>query len=269
MIIDYSDRKEIGNTGEKVSAIGLGTWGIKDYGTALKAFIHAIELGIDNFDTAEIYDNGKAEEFLGRVVMEVGRERVFITTKLTPYNLSDRYRALKAAESSLKRLGVKTIDLILAHWSESYFKIKDEIKSLEFLLDAGFTRYIGVSNYSIEELEEALASLSKHDIVVDQVRYNVYDKEVEKGLLEYCSKNRITIQAYTPLEHGRVSDDPFLREIGDKYGRTPVQVALNYLISHYYVIAIPKTERIERVDEIYGSLGWRLSNDDLEAIKRR
>jgi diketogulonate reductase-like aldo/keto reductase len=201
--------------------------------------------------------------------MRVGRERIFITTKLTPYNLSDRYRALKAAEASIKRLNVKTIDLILAHWSESYFRIKDEVKSLEALLEAGYTRYIGVSNYSIEELEEAMASLRRHDIVVDQVRYNVYDKDIERGLLEYCIKNKITVQAYTPLEHGRVSEDPFLREIGEKYNKTPVQVALNYLISHYNVVPIPKTEKIERVDEIYGSLGWRLSRDDLEAIRKR
>jgi len=269
MNIDIRDRKEIGKSGETVSAIGLGTWNIKNYTDALEAFLHAFELGIDNFDTAEIYDGGRAEEFIGKLLHEVGRDNIFITTKLAPASLIDTYRALKAAEASLKRMNIKTVDLILAHWTDSFLGIRNQIRALETLVDKGYTRYIGVSNYTIVDMDEAFKNLRKYEIVVNQVRYNVYDKTIEDRLLEYCVKNGVTIQAYTPLEHGRVADDERLKRIGEKYGKTAVQVALNYLIAHRRVVAIPKTERVKRVDEIYGSLGWRLSIEDINYIKEK
>jgi len=265
--IDYRDKKEIGKTGEYVSAIGLGTWNIIDYKKALETYVYAIEMGIDNIDTAEIYGGGKAEEFIGEVIKRVDRENIFLTTKLTPLSLSDTYKAIKSAEASLNRMGIDTVDLILTHWNEYNIPINRQIRSLEILIDKGYTRYIGVSNYNLSEIEEALYSLSKYDIVVNQVRYNVYDKWVERELLSKCIEYKITIQAYTPLERGHVAKDNRLMKIGDKYNKSPIQVALNYLISHNRVIAIPKTEKKYRVDEFLGSLGWRLSDDDIKFIR--
>lgn len=263
------DRKEIGRTGEYVSSIGLGTFGIRDYDRALEAFIYAFENGIDNFDTAEMYGDGAAEEFLGRFIREVGRENIFITTKIMPHNMVSRERAERSAKNSLKRLGISTVDLILLHWSEPHLSLEMQIKNLEYLANKGYTRYIGVSNLNVSEMELAINTLSKYDIVVNQVRYSVYDRRIEKNLLPYCIRNGITIQAYTPIERGQVVGDEILREIGEKYGKSEVQVALNYLISQERVIPIPKTERKDRIEEFIGSMGWRLSQDDIHLIRER
>jgi len=95
------DRKEIGSTGEYVSSIGLGTWSIRDYSSAEKAFLYGLENGIDNIDTAEMYDGGRAEEFVGRILKLIGRDNIFITTKLMPHRFRSRESALKAARASL------------------------------------------------------------------------------------------------------------------------------------------------------------------------
>ncbi len=268
-MVKAKDKKEIGKTGEYVSSLGLGTFGIRDYDKALEAFIYAFENGVDNYDTAEMYGNGSAEEFLGKFIKVVGRENVFITTKIMPHNMVSRERAERSARNSLKRLGISTVDLILLHWSEPHLSLEKQIKNLEYLADKGYTRYIGVSNLNVNEMELAINTLSKYDIVVNQVRYSVYDRRIEKNLLPYCIRNRITIQAYTPIERGEIVGDKVLKEIGEKYGKTEVQVALNYLISQEYVIPIPKTEKKERVEEFIGSMGWRLSQNDINLIRER
>jgi diketogulonate reductase-like aldo/keto reductase len=267
--IDNSDRKPIGRSGETVSAIGLGTWAIRSYDRALKVYVYALRHGIDNIDTAEMYDGGRAEEFVGRVVREVGRENVFITTKMLPDHLRSRDEVLKAAKASLRRLGVETVDLFLIHWPNPNMSITMQVRNFETVYLEGLARYIGVSNFSVHELDEAIHATRKADIVVNQVHYSVlYKSSVEKELLPYCIKNGITIQAYTPIEKGRVREHPVIRRIGGKYGKTPVQVALNYLISRPRVFAIPKTENMKHLEEILGAMGWRLKPEDIEELEK-
>ncbi len=265
--IDYSDRKPIGRGGETVSAIGIGTWAIRDYARAEEVLVEAVSLGLDLIDTAEMYGWGRAEELVGHVVKRVGRDNVFVTTKLLPDHFTDRASALRAMRESLRRLGVSEVDLVLIHWPNRAVSIRDQIRVLEALAEEGLARYIGVSNFNRDELEEALYSTHKYEIVADQVKYSVLDRWVEDSLLPFAIDNNVLIQAYTPLEKGRVARDHRLREIGRKYNKTPVQVALNYLISRPRVVAIPKTEDREHLYEIKGSLGWRLEPRDVEVIE--
>ncbi|MEM2302303.1 MAG: aldo/keto reductase, partial [Sulfolobales archaeon] len=106
------------------------------------------------------------------------------------------------------------------------------------------------------------------EIVANQVKYSVLDKQVEKDLLGFSIENKILIQAYTPLEWGGVAKNETVISIAKKYGKTPIQVALNYLISRPMVMAIPKTERVERVEEFRGSMGWRLGAEDIEILEK-
>ncbi|MDM7275719.1 MAG: aldo/keto reductase [Thermoprotei archaeon] len=265
--VDVSDRKPIGNTGETVSAVGLGTWAIRDYRGALRAYIEAFSLGIDNVDTAEMYDDGKAERFVGELARIVGRDRIFITTKLLPHRFRSRDSSLKAMKLSLERLGVSSVDLTLIHWPDTLAAIEDQARNLEALVFEGLTRYIGVSNFTVEELETARQALRRYDIVVNQVKYSILDKSVEEELLQYAMLRGITIQAYTPLERGEVLAHKTVNEIARKRGKTPAQVALNYLISRPRVIAIPKAEKGEHVREIAGAMGWRLSPEDIEVLE--
>jgi diketogulonate reductase-like aldo/keto reductase len=261
------DRKPLGRSGESVPAIGIGTWGIRNYRDAENALKHALSIGLTLIDTAEMYDGGKAEELVGKVVKEFKGD-FFITTKLLPERFVDRSEAIKAARASLRRLGLSTIDLILIHWPNRRVSIERQVRVLEALADEGLCRYIGVSNFTLTELRGAIEATSKYDIVVNQVKYSVYDRSVERDLLPYAIREGITIQAYSPLERGLVVNDKELLKIGSKYGRTAVQVSLNFLISRPYVVAIPKTEKVERVDEFRGALGWRLSKEDIELIEK-
>jgi len=101
---------------DKISAVGLGTWAIRDYDAAFKAYLYAFNNGINNIDTAEMYDSGGAEVFVGRLVKAVGRDNIFITTKMLPERLIDKALVLKAARAALKRIGVSHVDLYLIHW---------------------------------------------------------------------------------------------------------------------------------------------------------
>lgn len=267
MQLDTAFKKEIGRTGEYVSSIGLGTWSIRSYGKALEVFIEALNNGIDNIDTAEMYDSGRAEEFVGKVIGQVGKEHVFVTTKMLPSHLVSRDQVVKAVKSSLKRLGLDSVDLFLIHWPNSSLPIEVQVRNFEAVVEEGLSRYIGVSNFYIEDLEIALASTKKAEIIVDQVHYSVHHRyPVESGLREFCTKNGITIQAYTPIERGRVKNDDLLKRIAVKYKKTLIQVALNYVISHPRVVAIVKTETREHLLEILGSTGWTLSIDDTRKI---
>ncbi|MEM1619589.1 MAG: aldo/keto reductase [Fervidicoccaceae archaeon] len=267
LVIDWEDRKELGRTGERVPAIGIGTWDIRDYAKAEDALTRAIEEGLNLIDTAEMYDSGKAEELVGRVVARVGRDNVFIVTKLLPERFTSPEMVLRATRASLSRLGVSSVDLLLIHWPHPVLPIEIQVRNLERAAEAGLARYIGVSNFDEKELELALSSTRKHDIVVDQVKYSVLDKSVERRLLPLCVEAGVTLQAYTPLERGLVVEIEELKRVGSKYGKTAAQVALNYLISHKRVIAIPKSEKARRIDEFRGALGWRLSREDLELLR--
>lgn len=266
--VDYSDVKPLGRTGETIIAVGLGTWGIRSEESARKALVYAIERGLNLVDTAEMYGHGKAEELVGKVARDVGRDRVFIVTKLYPHRFRDPETAVRAAESSLRRLGTSYVDLLLIHWPDDLAPIRVQIRSLEAVAERGLTRYVGLSNFNDQQLAEAVSSTSKHDIVVDQVKYSVIDKTVEHGLLRACLNHGVTVMAYSPLERGAVLRAKPVREVASKYGKTPVQVALNFLISRPRVVAIPKSESVDHVTEIVGSLGWRLKPEDIELLEK-
>ena len=265
--IDYSDRKPLGKSGEEIPAIGVGTWRIEDYSRAESALIRAVEVGLNLIDTAEMYHNGEAEKLVGRVARAVGRDRVFIVTKILPDRFSDQSKVIRALENSLRRLGASHVDLVLIHWPKAGVPIERQIQFLEATIEAGMARFIGVSNFGVENLSRAMSATRKHEIVANQVKYSVLDKRVERDLLRFSIENKILIQAYTPLEWGGVAKNDRVLSIARRYGKTPIQVALNYLISRPMVMAIPKTERIERVEEFRGAMGWRLSAEDIEALE--
>ena len=267
------DLKILGKTKEYVPAIGLGTWGIGGYEMPdyskddhyVRIVRRAIELGLYLIDTAEYYGKGHAEEIVGSAIKDVPRDEVFIVTKVWYTNL--RYDdVLKAARRSLKRLGVDYIDLYLIHWPNPAIPLRETMKAMEKLVNMGLVRYIGVSNFDVPLMEEARSYLSREDIVANEFKYSILDRRAERSVLPYCMRERITFIAYTPLEKGKVAQEKLLLDVGRKYGKTAVQVALNWLISKENVIAIPKTSKEERLVEFSEAMGWRLSKEDLELL---
>jgi len=261
------DRKPIGS--DIISAIGLGSYGIKNYSKAFEAYVYGLTNGIDHVDTAEMYDMGKAEEFIGEVLKHVGRDGVFITTKMLPNRLEDKERIIKTAQESLRRMGINYVDLYLIHWPNERLSITQQVQNFEALIEKGLTRYIGVSNFSLSQLKEAVHATKKAPIVALQIHYSVLNrKEVEEQLLPYCVSNKITLQAYTPIERGSVKDNPCVKVVSERTGKTPIQVSLNYLISHENVVAIPEAERVEHVKELIGAMGWRIPEAHMNYLKK-
>jgi diketogulonate reductase-like aldo/keto reductase len=267
--------KELGKTGEKIPALGLGTWGIggfsyPDYSNdelAIEIIRFAVEIGMNFIDTAEMYGAGHSEELVGEAIKGI-REKVFIATKVLPTNF--RYEdVIKACERSLRRLKTSYIDLYQLHWPNPSIPIKETMRAMEKLVNEGKIRYIGISNFSVEETIEAMNALSKYEIVSNQVEYSLLVRDIEKDLLDFCRKNKITVIAYSPLARGELLKGKyyeFLSKIGKKYNKTAAQVALNWLIIKENVVAIPKAFSKAKIVENMGAYGWKLSDEDLKAI---
>lgn len=258
--IDY---KRLGPTGEKISAIGLGTYGISDYKKGEEAFVYAVESGINLIDTAEVYNT---EDFVGNVIKRVGRENVFVTTKVAPRNIVTRESTLRSARASLKRMGIGSVDLILIHWPHESMNISDQIRKIESVQKEGLARYIGVSNFSVGQIEEARNSTSSAEVVCDQVKYNLSSREIEGDLIPYCEEKDVSVVAYTPIDKGRSQKNKGLMQVSESTGKTPIQVSLNFLMGRKNVVPIPKTESLEHMKEIVGSMGWTLTREEIELI---
>jgi len=261
-------QKRLGRSGETIPAIGLGTWQLRgnEAESALRAGISA---GAKFIDTAEIYGT---EELVGRAIRPLinNGEKVFVATKVWPTHF--RYDdVLKACDRSLSKLGVRTIDLYQLHWPNPALPISNTMKAMERLVDEGKVRYIGVSNFSVKQLDEARSCLSKYDVVSDQVEYSPFNREADIELLHYLEKEDITLIAYSPLGHGKLfkrfgSLMQDVAEIGKKYDKTPAQVLLNWLISSPQVIAIPKASSVRHAVEDAGAGSFVLGQDDLTKI---
>lgn len=267
--------KELGKTKEKVAVIGQGTWRMgggfeKDESRdedEVKALRRGIELEMTFIDTAEIYGSGHAEEIVGKAIKGL-RDKVFIATKVSSEHL--RYDdVIKAAEGSLRRLNISTIDLYQIHWPNPRIPIKETMSAMEHLIKKGKIRYVGVSNFSVKEMKEAIEALSVTELVSNQVRYSLLARDIENDILPFCQKERITVIAYSPLAKGAIASSIYfnlLNKLAKKYDKTPAQIALNWLIEKDCVIAIPKASRIEHVEENAKAVGWRMSKEDYNLL---
>src|SRR5467141_4912082 len=186
--------RELGNSGIRLPEIGFGTW---NYGGGVEPLRTAIEYGACLIDTAEAYGT---EEIVGKAI-KGQRDRVFLATKVLPRNFKQR-DLIAAAERSLRRLGTDHIDLYQLHWPNLAIPIEEPMGGMEGLVDTGKVRFIGVSNFSVPDLVNAQAALSRQRIAANQVRYSLSERTIEGGLLEYCQKNGITVIAYSPLAMG-------------------------------------------------------------------
>jgi diketogulonate reductase-like aldo/keto reductase len=253
------DYKQLGSTREKISEIGLGTW---QYRGGVEPLRLGISLGAIHVDTAEMYGT---EETVGEAIANE-RKKVFLATKVSPSHIHHD-DLLKAAEASLRRLDTDVLDLYMIHWPNSRIPIKESMGAMEELVKKGKIRHIGVSNFSVKELKDAQNALKSEKIVSNQVEYNLQNREIEEELVPYCKKEKITVVAYSPLARGNIVDENHvLDRIAEKNKKTSAQVILNFLTRENNVVAIPKANRSEHVEENCGASGWRLPNEDLHEI---
>ncbi len=307
------ERRQLPGTDRTVSAIGLGTWvaGGTSWGGSeprliAKAIERALELGIDLVDTAPVYGFGRSEEIVGQALVDQGaRDRVFLATKCG-LAWDDRGRIRRDSspariraeiDDSLRRLRTDRIDLVQVHWPDPRTPIAETARTLEELVGTGKILAWGVSNYDAAQLAEALAVGRP---VVDQVPYNIFEREIEKELLPFCREKQVGVFAYGAICRGLLSgkfrsDATFpegdLRRADPKFqqprfghylaalerfrpiayarGKTLTQLAVRWLLDRQGVTAALWGARSPRqIEEAAGAIGWCLSEGEIAGIDR-
>ena len=241
--------------GTEIPLLGLGVWQVPEGRECEDAVGWALEAGYRHIDTAQAYGN---ERSVGRALRDSGvpREEVFITTKFFPRHQDPAAEA----ERSLERLGVEFVDLYIIHWPEGGPTWAWD--GMQRARESGHARSIGVSNFSIAELDELIA-VADVAPTVDQVQFSPF--EYRRRLLEACEERGVVIEAYSPLGTGRHLGDRTVAEIADRLGRTPAQVLIRWSVQRQLVV-LPKSTHRERIAQNAEVFDFTLSGEDMAAL---
>src|SRR5712675_430917 len=247
--------------GAKIPAIGLGTWELRDRDCA-RLIEHAIKLRYRNIDTAQVYENER-EVGEGLRASRVRRDEVFVTTKVwtTHFAPNDLERSTK---ESLTKLRLSEVDLLLLHWPNPHVPLAETLGALAHVRKLGMARHIGVSNFTVALIDEAVAACPE-PLVCDQVEYHPYLEQTK--VREACARHGMALVAYSPVAKGRVKSDETLGRVGQVHHKTRAQVCLRWLVQQN-VAAIPRTSRIERLSENIEIFDFALSADEMYQISQ-
>jgi diketogulonate reductase-like aldo/keto reductase len=248
--------------GAEIPAIGLGTSGLQ--GAACEVAVDAaLKDGYRHIDTAQAYGN---EREVGRAIRGcfVKREDVFLTTKVARGNARDG-DLQRSIEDSLERLATDCVDLVLMHWHNAEVPLAETMAALCDAKDRGLARHIGVSNFTVDLLDQAVAH-AEEPLVVNQVEYHPYLDQ--SAVLAACQKHGMALTAYSPLAQGRVFEDRALRRIGERYDKGPGQVTLRWLLQQPGVTAIPRSSSAEHIRANNNIFDFELSGSEMDEIGR-
>jgi diketogulonate reductase-like aldo/keto reductase len=247
--------------GAKIPAIGLGTWELRGR-TCARLVEQAIKLGYRHIDTAQAYDNER-EVGEGLRASGVKRDEVFVTTKVwtnhfAPHDLE------RSVKESLTKLHLSEVDLLLLHWPNPRVPLAETLGALARARQLGMTRHIGVSNFTVALIDEAVADCPE-PLACDQVEYHPYLDQTK--VRDACARHGMAVVAYSPVAKGRVKNDRTLARIGQNHGKTAAQICLRWLVQQN-VAAIPRTSRIERLSENIDIFDFALSAEEMAVISR-
>lgn len=256
-------------SGERIAALGQGTWHFAERPARRAEEIASIRLGIDLgmtvVDTAEMYAAGASEVLVGEAIAG-HRDEVFLVDKVLPSHAT-RAGTVRACEASLARLGTDRIDLYLLHWRGGV-PLAETVAGFVDLMERGLIRYWGVSNLDADDLSELLGVPGGDQMQTDQILYNLVRRGPEYDLLPWLSGRRIPIMAYSPIEQGRLLGHPALGEVARRHGATPAQIALAWVLRDDRVNAIPRAGTLEHVRENAATLRIHLGDEDLASLDR-
>jgi diketogulonate reductase-like aldo/keto reductase len=263
--------RPLGRTGESIPVIGMGTYAIGNSTgdkrrDEIAAIQRGIELGMKLVDTAEVYGNGRSEKLVGEAISDI-REDVFLATKVSPEHFGYD-NVIKSCEASIERLGVKFIDLYQLHWPSPRIPIQETMKAMEELVATGKIRYIGVSNFSVEQTMQAQESLPRSEVASNQVRYSITSRSIESDIIPFCEKERIAVIAYSPLDTGHMPIDRIPKTMLEKYEMTPAQIMLNWVTYPEPVVTIPKAGNLSHIEENASAVDVRISSSDYQALSK-
>jgi diketogulonate reductase-like aldo/keto reductase len=256
-------------SGERVPALGIGTWHMGEKRAArleeIATLRRAIDLGATLLDTAELYGEGSTETLVGEAVAG-RRDEVFLVTKVHPRNASSK-GVIAACERSLLRLRTDRIDLYLLHWPGDV-PFSETLEAFLALQQQGKIRHFGVSNFDVREMRELWALTRAHAVATDQVLYNLVRRGPESDLLPWLRERHIPIMAYSPFDQGRLLESAELGDFAERHDMSPAQAALGWLLAHDEVIAIPKTGNRDRLREDLEALDHPLGSAELRELDR-
>jgi diketogulonate reductase-like aldo/keto reductase len=247
--------------GAKIPAIGLGTWELRGR-TCARLVEQALRLGYRHIDTAQVYENER-EVGEGFRASRVKRDDVFVTTKVWTNHFApnDLERSTK---ESLTKLRLSEVDLLLLHWPNPHVPLSETLGALANAKKLGMARHIGVSNFTVALIEEAVAACPER-LSCDQVEFHPYLDQTK--VREACARHGMALVAYSPVAKGRIKGDATLRRIGQAHGKTAAQVCLRWLVQQN-VSAIPRTSKIERLSENIEIFDFELSEEEMNQISQ-
>ena len=245
--------------GASIPTIGLGTWELRGRVCA-RIVEQALRLGYRHLDTAQMYDNER-DVGDGLRMSGVPRSEVFLTTKIWPTHFAPPDLE-RSARESVARLRVHNVDLLLLHWPSTRVPLAETLGALAKVKREGLARQIGVSNFDVPLLQEAVR-LCPERLVCNQIHYHPYLDQ--SALRRACSELGLAVVAYSPIAKGNVRGDEVLTEIGMRYKKTAAQVALRWLVQQG-VSAIPRTSRIERLSENFAIFDFELTPGEMSQI---
>jgi diketogulonate reductase-like aldo/keto reductase len=246
----------------EIPALGLGTWRMKGP-TCRRAVATALDLGYRHIDTAQAYGN---ERQVGAAIAgsDVAREDLFLTTKLGSSN-RDHDSVLASTSESLRKLETDFVDLLLIHQPNTGTPLEETIGAMDELVSEGLVEHIGVSNFGVSRLHAAREH-AKAPILTNQVQYHPFWDQT--SMVDYCQIHDLMLTAYSPLAHGGAVDDGLLDEIGARYEKTPVQIALRWLVQQDNVSTIPKSTSPEHLESNLRIFDFELTDDEMRTIAR-
>jgi len=253
----------------KLPRYGQGTWNMGERAARrreeLAALREGIALGLALVDTAEMYGDGRSESLVGEAIAGM-RDEVYLVTKVLPSNAS-RKGVARSCEASLKRLGTDRVELYLLHWSGSH-PLEETVRGFEDLLAAGKIRSWGVSNLDLPEMKQLVRVSGASACATNQVLYNLSRRGIEFDLLPWSRKRRMPIMAYSPIEQGRILGNTVLEQVARRFGATPAQVALAWVLRQEGLVAIPKAGTVAHVRENRKALQLRLDAQALAELDK-
>ena len=261
---------EFASSGAAVSAIGQGTWYFEQLGRAdaVRALQHGVDCGLTHVDTAEMYGDGVAEEIIGEALAD-RRDEIFLVSKVLPWNASYD-GTIEACESSLRRLRTDRLDCYLLHWPGSY-PLDETFAAMAQLEQDGKIRSFGVSNFDVDDLEEAVAVVGQGRLACNQVLYHLDQRAIEHAVLPWCADHDISIVGYSPFGHSafpgtRSSGWPALQAVAEKHGASERQIALAFLGRADNVLLIPKSSSLAHITANAAAAAIQLDPDDIARL---
>jgi len=259
----------------EIPVLGIGTclMGGEDYGPPdysndemyVNAIQEALKLGYTHIDTAELYGGNHTEELVGKAIKIFVRSKLFITSKVCKEHL--KYDdVIASAKKSLKRLGTDYIDLYLLHRPNPDIPIKETMEAMNYLVDNKIIRFIGVSMFNIEQMQEA-QKYSKYPIVTNQLKLSIYKKSDIKTV-KYCQENNIIVTAYKIFGRGMIKTDKIslIDDLSKKYNKTEAQILLKWVISKKNMIAIFKSTNTTHLKENKDIFDFKLTDEEIQKI---